>query len=100
MVEPVSAPAPIRVSVACASPDRVFLRDVQLPPGACVDDAIAASGLREAWPDVQISANRLGIFARKASSDTALADGDRVEVYRPLKIDPKEARRMRAKNTK
>ncbi|MEO6969191.1 MAG: RnfH family protein [Rhodanobacteraceae bacterium] len=87
----------MRVQVICAFPDRVFLRELELPRGATVSDAIAASGLREAWPQVEITPDRLGIFARKADFDTVLDDGDRVEVYRPLKIDPKEARRQRAR---
>jgi putative ubiquitin-RnfH superfamily antitoxin RatB of RatAB toxin-antitoxin module len=87
------------VSVVCAEPERVFKVDLILPDGATVADAIAQSGIREAWPDLEIRADRVGIFARKASLDTMLRDGDRVEIYRPLKIDPKEARRKRARGT-
>lgn len=86
----------IHVSVVCAAPDRVFLREVDLPQGANVQDAIEACGFRQAWPEVPVSAERLGIFARKADFSTVLNEGDRVEIYRPLKIDPKEARRKRA----
>lgn len=87
----------IRVQVICALPDRVFVRDLALPPGATVGEAILASGLRESWPQIRLMPDRVGIFARKVSLDAALQDGDRVEVYRPLKIDPKEARRQRAR---
>jgi putative ubiquitin-RnfH superfamily antitoxin RatB of RatAB toxin-antitoxin module len=87
----------IRVSVVCAAPDRVFLRELDLPEGAKVGDAIELSGFRQAWPEVPVSDERLGIFARRADSGTVLNDGDRVEIYRPLKMDPKEARRRRAK---
>lgn len=89
----------IRVCVSCAEPDRVFLRELQLAIGASVEDAIAASGLREAWPELSISADHIGLFARKVSFDTKLRDGDRVEIYRPLKFDPKDARRRRARAT-
>lgn len=88
--------ATIRVSVVCAAPDRVFLRELCLPEGATVQDAIEASGFRQAWPEVPLAAGRLGIFARKADFTTRLSEGDRVEIYRPLKMDPKEARRKRA----
>lgn len=91
--------ATIQVSVVCAAPDRVFLRELQLPPAACVNDAIEASGFRQAWPEVAISDDRVGIFARKADLATPLHDGDRVEIYRALKIDPKDARRKRAKKS-
>ncbi|MGH8165098.1 MAG: RnfH family protein [Rhodanobacteraceae bacterium] len=87
----------IRVQVVCALPDRTFLRAMELPSGATVEAAIAASGLREASPSIEIVPGRLGIFARKAGFDTVLQDGDRIEIYRPLKIDPKEARRRRAR---
>lgn len=86
----------IHVSVVCAAPDRVFLRELDLPDDADVGDAIEASGFRQAWPEVAISAERVGIFARKVKLTTILHEGDRVEIYRALKIDPKEARRMRA----
>ncbi|MGN6313924.1 MAG: RnfH family protein [Rhodanobacteraceae bacterium] len=88
--------ATIHVSVVCAAPDRVFLRELDLAPGANVQDAIEASGFRQSWPEVPISDERLGIFARKAGFTTPLRDGDRVEIYRALKVDPKEARRKRA----
>ncbi len=87
----------IRVQVVCALPERVFLREVELLRGATAGEAIAAAGLREAWPSIEIAPERIGIFARKVGLDTVLDDGDRVEVYRPLKVDPKEARRRRGK---
>lgn len=89
-------PARIAVSVVYADPTRAFLVDIALPLGATVADAIAASGIREQRPEVVISAERLAIFARKASPDAVLRDGDRVEILRPLKMDPKDARRQRA----
>ena len=87
----------IAVSVVHAGPGRAFSADLILPGGATVADAIAESGIHEALPDVEIRADRVGIFARKVSLDTVLHDGDRVEIYRPLKVDPKVARRLRAK---
>lgn len=89
----------IAVSVICAEPERAFNVNLILPDGGTVADAIAQSGIREAWSGVEIRADRVGIFARKVSFDTMLRDGDRVEIYRPLKIDPKEARRLRAKRS-
>lgn len=91
--------ARIRVSVVHAEPDRVFSVNLELPPGATVADAIVQSGIRRVRPEVEIRDDRVGIFARKAGLQTVLRDGDRVEIYRPLKIDPKEARRRRASAT-
>lgn len=87
----------ITVSVIHAEPERAFSTELSLPRGATVADAIRQSGLLEAHPGIEIRADRIGIFARKTSLDAILHDGDRVEIYRPLKMDPKEARRQRAR---
>jgi putative ubiquitin-RnfH superfamily antitoxin RatB of RatAB toxin-antitoxin module len=68
---------------------------VTLPEGATVRDAIAASGLRELRPGIDWRACGAGIWGRKAGPEHVLRDGDRVEVYRPLLVDPKLARRER-----
>lgn len=85
--------------VYAGTADAVFEVELALPEGATVADAIAASGLRAACPEVEIRDGRIGIFARKVARGTVLRDGDRVEIYRPLKVDPKEARRRRARRS-
>lgn len=87
----------IAVSVVCVGPECVFDAGLVLPRGSTVADAIERSGIRDARPDVEIRADCIGIFARKVSPGTLLRDGDRVEIYRPLAVDPKEARRKRAR---
>lgn len=87
------------MSVVYAEPDKVFDVELCLPDGATVHDAIAKSGIRASRPDVEIRSDRIGIFSRNVTLDTPLRDGDRVEIYRPLKVDPKEARRKRARET-
>ena len=88
----------ITVSVIHAEPERAFSVEFSLPHGATVADAIERSGIRHSRPDIEIGEDRIGIFSRKAFLGTILHDGDRVEIYRPLKIDPKEARRKRARS--
>ena len=85
----------IDVEVAYAEPDRQFLRRIAVPKGATVADAIAASGVET---EFGIDASRLaaGIWSRPAARNALLEDGDRVELYRPLKADPKDSRRRRA----
>jgi len=63
---------------------------LELPAGAVVRDALIAAGI-----DVEASA--VGVFGKRVRPDTPLADGDRVEIYRPLLLDPKERRRERAR---
>ncbi|WP_243043047.1 RnfH family protein [Dyella sedimenti] len=86
----------VTVEVAYAGPSRQFVRRVTLPAGSTVMQAIEASGLAQAVPGLVVDPSRLGIFARKVSPDQAVGEGDRVEIYRPLTLDPKEARRRRA----
>ncbi|HEX7324426.1 MAG TPA: RnfH family protein [Rhodanobacteraceae bacterium] len=90
----------INVSLVYAEPERVFTVELELPAGASVGDAIRRSNVRAARPDIDVSEDRVGVFARKATFGTPLHDGDRVELYRPLRIDPKEARRRRAGATR
>jgi putative ubiquitin-RnfH superfamily antitoxin RatB of RatAB toxin-antitoxin module len=84
------------VEVAYAEPGRQFLRRLDLAAGATVADAITASGLeREFAIDARVLS--AGVWSKPVARDAVLADGDRVELYRPLKADPKETRRQRAK---
>lgn len=66
-----------------------------LPAGSCVADAVAASGLRAEFPALDLDALGAGVWGRKAGPKQPLRDRDRVEVYRPLVVDPKVARRER-----
>lgn len=78
----------LRVEVVHARPDGAEIVEIRLADGATVRDALAASGMK---------GNQVGIFGKRVTMDTRLAEGDRVEIYRPLKLDPKEARRRRAR---
>ena len=87
----------LRVEVVYALPDRCWRVAVTLPPGACVADALAAADLPARVPGLAPDASMLAVFGRTATLDTALHEGDRVEVLRPLLADPKDARRERAR---
>lgn len=84
--------AEITVDVVHAVPAEQVTRRVVLPDDATVADALAASGLAG-----QVTPAGVGIWGRPVEPGAALRDGDRVEVYRPLTADPKEARRARAR---
>lgn len=88
--------ATIRVEVAYGLPDRQALVAIEVPTGTTVAEAIEASGIDRKFPDLEVHPGRVGIFGRKVTLDTALRAGDRVEIYRPLLVDPKETRRARA----
>ena len=85
----------LQVTVAYCAPGVEDISDVRLPSGATVRDAIEAAQIRARRPELQDAVDP-GIWGRRCSLEQPLADGDRVELYRPLVIDPKEGRRARA----
>ena len=96
-----STAATIRVAVAWSPKAGVaFELAIEVPAGATTLDAIRASGLLEGEAGIDISTQPVGIWGRAAALDSVLAAGDRVEIYRPLTINPKEARRRRAQGRK
>ena len=79
----------------CLAPRQVRQWSIELPAGAAVEQALIACGLS---PTAPMSAGwLLGIWGRRCSLRTVLQTGDRLEIYRPLKVDPKVARRERFK---
>lgn len=86
----------LRVTVVYCAPGCEDLTEVTLPAGATVADAIGASRLLDRRPDVAAAGPDVGIWGRACTLTQRLQDGDRVELYRPLTVDPKEARRVRA----
>jgi putative ubiquitin-RnfH superfamily antitoxin RatB of RatAB toxin-antitoxin module len=84
----------IVVDVLYALPGRQVMRRIALPEGSTLADAIRASGLAEEFPEIDPA--RAGIYGKSVPAGTALRDRDRVEIYRPLRADPKEVRRARA----
>jgi uncharacterized protein len=83
----------MKVEVVYARPDAAEVRAVDLPAGGTVKDALAACGF-------QLENHAVGVFGKRVALDYRLRPGDRVEIYRPLAIDPKEARRRRAAKRK
>jgi len=89
----------VRIEVVYALADAQDIAFVELPEGAVARQAVAASGMlaRHGLAAAQL---RLGIFGKKVSPESPLHDGDRVEILRPLAMDPNEARRRRARRTR
>lgn len=87
----------MRCEVAYALPGRQLLLSIELRPGATVHDAIVLSNIADLMPDLHVNDADVGVWSKPCSLDTPLKDGDRVEIYRPLIMDPKDARRKRAK---
>lgn len=86
----------LRVAVVLALPDEQAVVQLLMPAGSTVGEAIEQSGLLLRYPQFNDGRCGVGVFGKFADSATLLTDGDRVEIYRPLTVDPKDARRRRA----
>ena len=87
----------IRVEVVYALPDRAWSVVLELPDGAIACEAIARSDVATLIPDFDVTKLGYAIFGKTINAATVLRDGDRLELLRPLIADPKQARRLRAK---
>ena len=97
----------IGVEVAFALPQLQRIIALQVPHGTSALDAVHRSGMLDAFPEINIDTAVMGIFSRVLDGksaplpqDYALQPGDRVEIYRPLQLDPKQVRLLRASKTK
>ena len=86
----------IDVEVAYANPEQQVIVALKIPEGATVEQAINASGLLNRFPEIDETGIKAGIFGCVCRLDQPLRQGDRLEIYRSLIHDPKEARRQRA----
>jgi hypothetical protein len=86
----------INIEVAYALPDQQLIVAFTTAPGTTAEQAIAASGILQKFPEIDMSVSKIGIFGKMVKPDTELRELDRVEIYRPLIADPKEVRRQRA----
>lgn len=86
----------IQVCVVWApAPRKVLEQELLLPAPALLRDAVNATGWLAGLPDDALRGIRVGVWGRKQGWDHQLREGDRVEIYRPLLVDPKVARRER-----
>jgi putative ubiquitin-RnfH superfamily antitoxin RatB of RatAB toxin-antitoxin module len=88
----------LRVSIAVALPGQQDVVDVAVPEGATLREALEAADIPRRHPELgPVDALQVGIWSRRARLESVLRDGDRVEVYRALKADPKAMRRARVR---
>lgn len=86
----------IKIEIIYALPEEQELLDLQVENETCIEEAIKQSGILQKYPEIDLTVNKVGIFSQITNLDMPLRDGDRIEIYRPLIIDPKEARKNRA----
>lgn len=92
--------ASLHVQVCYAEAQHQFLYDLRVPPGTTLAEAVNRSAVTAHLKDGTLENHRVGIYGKLKTPDTVLRDHDRVEIYRPLQADPKEARRRRAAKKK
>ena len=84
------------VEVAYALSDKQSLISLEVEEGTTIKEAIEASGVLDAYDQIDLARDKVGIFSKFATLDTVLREKDRVEIYRPLIADPKKVRKERA----
>ena len=92
--------AEVAVTVVYALPERVWRVAVSLPAGSSVREAVRASGLAALLNEPGLLSAPVGIFGELRDPDSPVVTGDRVEIYRPLPVDPKQERRRRAEQAR
>jgi putative ubiquitin-RnfH superfamily antitoxin RatB of RatAB toxin-antitoxin module len=90
----------LSVEVCYAQSTAQTLIALTLPTGSTVRDALDASGIAVRHPEIDLATVKVGIFGKLKPLDAVLADHDRVEIYRPLIVDPKLARQRRVDKTR
>ncbi|QJR10328.1 hypothetical protein DSM104443_01386 [Usitatibacter rugosus] len=88
----------MKVLLAVALPERQEVIELSLAEGSSVADAIAAAGIAQRYPGLDVAAMKTGIWSKPCKREAVLREGDRVELYRALIADPKEERRERARS--
>lgn len=88
----------LEIEVVYGLPDKQMLKKMNVQNGCTAREAVCQSGLDEIFSELDLQTAPLGIFGKSVKDETLLRDKDRIEIYRPLLIDPKEARRKRVQN--
>ena len=90
----------INIEIIYAKKDEQKLFYLRVNNDTNVETAICQSGILKHYPEIDLAINKIGIFSKICKLGDPLYDNDRIEIYRPLIIDPKEARKQRAKKNK
>ena len=83
----------MNIGVSFAKATRQVWMKLEIPDGSTILDAIERSGILEQFPEINLDEQKVGVFGRISKLDTALKDGDRVEIYRPITADPEQLER-------
>lgn len=83
----------MKVQVVYATAAKAHVLSVEVEPGATVQQAIDKSGILTRCPEIDLAAQKVGIYSKAAALDAVVEDGARIEIYRPITVDPKTVKR-------
>jgi putative ubiquitin-RnfH superfamily antitoxin RatB of RatAB toxin-antitoxin module len=87
----------MEVCVAYATPTQQVEIPIQVEENCILVAAVRRSGILDLFPEIKLAEAIVGVHGVIVAMDASLKGGDRIEIYRPLKLDPKQSRRLRAK---
>ncbi len=85
----------MNVGICYAEADRQVWLHLETPDGSTVEQAIHHSGILHRFPEIDLKAQKVGIYGKLVKLDVKVKEGDRIEIYRPIIADPKTVRRRR-----
>ena len=85
----------MNVGVCYAEIDRQLWMRIEVPNSSTIEDTITLSGVLKLYPEINLSSQKVGIFGKIAALDTPVKEGDRVEIYRQITVDPQTVQRRR-----
>lgn len=88
----------IRIEIVAALTGRHFIKRLQVPEGTMIKQAIKFAEIKELYPDINWSTLKTGIHGKIVRPETILCQNDRIEIYQPLIIDPKEKRKLKVRS--
>lgn len=86
----------MKIGVVYALPSRQSWLSIDVPEGTTVKEAIEKSGILNQFPEIDLTTQKVGIFGKAAALDAVLEEGARIEIYRPITVDPKTVKRRAA----
>jgi putative ubiquitin-RnfH superfamily antitoxin RatB of RatAB toxin-antitoxin module len=90
----------ISIEIVYATAKEQYIMTANVPDDSSIADALITSGILQKFPEINLAHNKVGIFGQIKKLTDQVVQGDRIEIYRPLLIDPKQARRLREDKAK
>ncbi|GAB4357526.1 MAG: RnfH family protein [Methylohalobius crimeensis] len=90
----------MEISIAYGNPDHPYWKSLEVSEGSTIAEVIESSGVLERFPDIDLAAQKVGVFGKLAKLDAKVTSGDRIEIYRAITADPKKVKRRKKEETR